>query len=90
VIVVAVGLLARLTLGFLPRLRVLEIVLRINIGPPGLGCVSPICPRPPRCRHSPSTDTAIACRSPMAELLEPVADAGVRSLREPSALMPLE
>jgi Kef-type K+ transport system membrane component KefB len=44
-IVVAVGLLAPLTLGFFPRLRlpaiVLEIVLGIVIGPSGLGWVTP-------------------------------------------------
>src|SRR5213592_2808886 len=44
-IVVAVGLLAPLTLGFLPRLRlpavVLELVLGIVVGPSGLGWVKP-------------------------------------------------
>jgi Kef-type K+ transport system membrane component KefB len=47
-IVVAVGLLAPLTLGFLPRLRlpaiVLELVLGIVIGPSGLGWVKPDLP----------------------------------------------
>jgi Kef-type K+ transport system membrane component KefB len=47
-IVVAVGLLAPLTLGFFPRLRlpaiVLEIVLGIVIGPSGLGWVTPDLP----------------------------------------------
>src|SRR6201996_4648706 len=47
-IVVAVGLLAPLTLGFFPRLRlpaiVLEIVLGIVVGPSGLGWVTPDLP----------------------------------------------
>src|SRR6201994_470188 len=47
-IVVAVGLLAPLALGFFPRLRlpaiVLEIVLGIVIGPSGLGWVTPDLP----------------------------------------------
>jgi Kef-type K+ transport system membrane component KefB len=47
-IVVAVGLLAPLALGFLPRVRlpaiVLEIVLGIVIGPSGLGWVKPDLP----------------------------------------------
>lgn len=47
-IVVAVGLLAPLTLGFFPRFRlpaiVLEIVLGIVIGPSGLGWVKPDLP----------------------------------------------
>ena len=47
-IVVAVGLLAPLALGFFPRLRlpaiVLEIVLGIVIGPSGLGWVKPDLP----------------------------------------------
>ena len=47
-IVVAVGLLATLVLGFLPRVRlpaiVLEIVLGIVIGPSGLGWVEPDLP----------------------------------------------
>jgi Kef-type K+ transport system membrane component KefB len=47
-IVVAIGLLAPLTLGFVPRLRlpaiVLEIVLGIVIGPSGLGWVRPDLP----------------------------------------------
>jgi Kef-type K+ transport system membrane component KefB len=47
-IVVAVGLLAPLTLGFFPRVRlpaiVLEIVLGIVIGPSGLGWVRPDAP----------------------------------------------
>jgi Kef-type K+ transport system membrane component KefB len=47
-IVVAVGLLAPLTLGFFPRLRlpaiVLEIVLGIVVGPSGLGWVKPDLP----------------------------------------------
>ena len=44
-LIVAVGLLARLVLGFFPRFRlpaiVLEIVLGIVIGPSGLGWVKP-------------------------------------------------
>ena len=47
-IVVAVGLLAPLALGFFPRFRlpaiVLEIVLGIIIGPSGLGWVTPDLP----------------------------------------------
>lgn len=47
-IVVAIGLLAPLTLGFFPRLRlpaiVLEIVLGIVVGPSGLGWVTPDLP----------------------------------------------
>jgi Kef-type K+ transport system membrane component KefB len=47
-IVVAIGLLAPLALGFFPRLRlpaiVLEIVLGIVIGPSGLGWVRPDLP----------------------------------------------
>ena len=47
-IVVAVGLLAPLALGFFPRFRlpaiVLEIVLGIVIGPSGLGWVKPDLP----------------------------------------------
>src|ERR671922_2504417 len=47
-IVVAVGLLAPLALGFFPRFRfpaiVLEIVLGIVIGPAGLGWVKPDLP----------------------------------------------
>src|SRR6185437_15995793 len=47
-IVVAVGLVAPLALGFFPRLRlpaiVLEIVLGIVIGPSGLGWVRPDLP----------------------------------------------
>src|SRR5258708_37384023 len=47
-IVVAVGLLAPLTLGFCPRVRlpaiVLEIVAGIIIGPSGLGWVNPDLP----------------------------------------------
>jgi Kef-type K+ transport system membrane component KefB len=47
-IVVAIGLLAPLTLGFFPRLRlpaiVLEIVLGIVVGPSGLGWVRPDVP----------------------------------------------
>jgi Kef-type K+ transport system membrane component KefB len=47
-IVAAVGLLAPLTLGFFPRVRlpaiVLEIVLGIVIGPSGLGWVTPDLP----------------------------------------------
>src|SRR5690349_18825743 len=47
-IVVAVGLLAPLALGFFPRLRLpaigLEIVLGIVIGPSGLGWVEPDLP----------------------------------------------
>jgi Kef-type K+ transport system membrane component KefB len=47
-IVVAIGLLAPLALGFIPRLRlpaiVLEIVLGIAIGPSGLGWVEPDLP----------------------------------------------
>jgi len=47
-IVVAVGLLAPLALGFFPRFRlpaiVLEIVLGIVIGPSGLGWVTPDLP----------------------------------------------
>ena len=47
-IVAAVGLLAPLTLGFFPRLRipavVLELVLGIVIGPSGLGGLRPTSP----------------------------------------------
>src|ERR1700756_794010 len=47
-IVVAIGLLAPLMLGFFPRLRlpaiVLEIVLGIAVGPSGLGLVKPDLP----------------------------------------------
>src|SRR5262249_48021753 len=47
-IVVAIGLLAPLTLGFFPRVRlpaiVLEIVLGVVIGPSGLGWVEPDLP----------------------------------------------
>ena len=47
-IVVTIGLLAPLALGFFPRLRlpaiVLELVLGIVIGPSGLGWASPTCP----------------------------------------------
>jgi Kef-type K+ transport system membrane component KefB len=47
-IVVLIGLLAPLTLGFFPRLRlpavVLEIVLGIVVGPSGLGWVKPDLP----------------------------------------------
>ena len=47
-IVVAIGLLAPLTLGFFPRVRlpaiVLEIVLGIVVGPSGLGWVTPDLP----------------------------------------------
>src|SRR6201984_866733 len=47
-IVVTIGLLAPLALGFFPRLRlpaiVLEIVLGIVIGPSGLGWVTPDLP----------------------------------------------
>src|ERR1700746_2201706 len=47
-IVVAIGVLAPLTLGFVPRLRipaiVLEIVLGIAVGPSGLDWVTPDVP----------------------------------------------
>ena len=43
-IVVAVGLLAPLALGFFPRVRLPAIVLGIVIGPSGLGWVKPDLP----------------------------------------------